>query len=261
MNVIEALLVGVVGVLAGAVVNVLADDLPNREPVRLPHYPDGAPRPPAAWLGISAFLTGHRASPDGAKLSWRHPLVEVSLGIIYALIALGFPLDAQTAFYLLILAVMMLITVIDLEHKLILFVVIIPASVLAIIESALLPVPPPALGDALLGGLLGLGVYGAIFVGGIGFSSLMGTSEIAFGFGDVMLGMFCGLLVGWQAFLFALMLTIFIGALGAVLYLLIRFILRRQYAMFTALPYGPYMVLGTVIMLLWRDEVRDFLLR
>jgi prepilin signal peptidase PulO-like enzyme (type II secretory pathway) len=85
--------------------------------------------------------------------------------------------------------------------------------------------------------------------------------EVAFGFGDVMLGMLSGLLLGWQAFLFGFMITLFLGAAGAVLYLLSRLVTRTGYAMFTALPYGPYIVLGTVIMMLWREEVRAFLLR
>jgi hypothetical protein len=96
------------------VLNILADDLPMRRTPSRPHYPDGTPRPPSAWLGIAAFLTGQREPPPGAearpaspaappatphlatlkavsgracclspqprRLSWRYPLVEIVLG-------------------------------------------------------------------------------------------------------------------------------------------------------------------------------------
>lgn len=145
--------------------------------------------------------------------------------------------------------------------------VILPACVLAIVAAIVSPEPPPDLGQALLGGLLGFVIYFAIFLGGIGFSNLMASmrgeplGEIAFGFGDVMLAVLSGLLLGWQAFIFALMITVFLGAAGAVLFLISRAVLRQAYVMFTALPYGPYIVLGTAIMLIWRDEVRALLLR
>ncbi len=283
MNILVVGLLAVVGILAGGIVNVLADDLPQRQAVRIanvladdlpqrqavrrPHYPDDLPRTLLAWLGLTAFLTGQRRSPDGAALSWRHPVVEMVMGLAFALIAAAYPLDGQRILYLLFLAILLLITVIDLEHRLILFVVIIPACVLAILESILFPVPPPPLGDALLGGLLGFVVFFLMFLGGIGFSALMAAlrgeeiPEVAFGFGDVLLATLSGLLLGWQAFLFALMITVFLGAAGAVLFLLSRFLVRGQYTLFTALPYGPYIVLGTVIMLFWRDEVRAIMLR
>jgi hypothetical protein len=49
------------------------------------------------------------------------------------------------------------------------------------------------------------------------------------------------------------------GAIGAVLFLLGRGLRRRGYSLFTALPYGPYIVLGTVLMLLFSDEVLRFM--
>ncbi len=262
-----ALITALAGLLIGGGVNVLADDLPARAPVRPPHYPDGTPRRPSAWLGLLAFLTGQRASPGGARLSWRHPVVEIALAVIFGLIALAFPMDVERLFLLVFLAILMLVTVIDVEHRLILFVVILPACVLAIVAAIVSPEPPPDLGQALLGGLLGFVIYFAIFLGGIGFSNLMASmrgeplGEIAFGFGDVMLAVLSGLLLGWQAFIFALMITVFLGAAGAVLFLISRAVLRQAYVMFTALPYGPYIVLGTAIMLIWRDEVRALLLR
>ena len=65
------------GLIAGAVINALADDLPHTYRLRLPHYPDGERRPVIAWSGVLAFLLGKRRSAGGAALTWRHPLTEL----------------------------------------------------------------------------------------------------------------------------------------------------------------------------------------
>jgi leader peptidase (prepilin peptidase)/N-methyltransferase len=162
----------------------------------------------------------------------------------------------QAFFHLIFLTILLLITVIDLEHKLILFVVIVPSCLIAVLASVLVPSSPPDLGDALGGGLAGFFVFFLMFLGGLGFSRLIHTDEIAFGFGDVMLGTLSGLILGWQALIFALFLTIFLGAGGAILYLGSRMILHNRYSWFTAIPYGPYIALSTVLVMLWREEIR-----
>ncbi len=48
---------------------------------------------------------------------------------------------------------------------------------------------------------------------------------------------------------------------GGKLAMYLSRVMRRQTTMFTALPYGPYIVIGTVIMLLFSSEVSQFLLR
>jgi prepilin signal peptidase PulO-like enzyme (type II secretory pathway) len=81
---------------------------------------------------------------------------------------------------------------------------------------------------------------------------------VAFGYGDVMLSTLCGLIIGWQPLIFAMFITIFLGAFGALVYLVVRR-LSGRYNLFTPLPYGPYIVVGTLIMLLFSDEVRAVL--
>lgn len=274
MSAMLVILVGVLGIAAGGIVNILADDLPHRRSPRPPHYPDGTPRPPIAWLGLTAFLLNKRTSPGGSRLSWRHPVTEIitalAMMLVIAVTNNWQPRvsGVQIVFWLIYMAIFVLITVIDLEHKLILFVVIIPSSVLAIVDAVLTPVnQPPDIISALIGGAVGFGVFFVMYNGGFLFTYIMGKirgeeiTTVAFGYGDVMMATLSGLILGWQALIFAMFLTVFLGALGAIAYLLSRSLLGQRYSMFTAIPYGPYIVLGTVIMLLFRTEVSSFLLR
>lgn len=267
-----ALLVGLVGILAGGVVNALADDLPDYTSPTLPHYPDGTPRPFSAWLGLTAFLTGQRCSAGGSCLGWRHPLAEpgTAAALMMALLATAddpamTPL--QLLFWLVYMAIFVLVVVIDIERKLILFSVMIPAGILALLDAALTPLTQygPSLSDALLGGLLGFAFSFIIYLGGFLFIRLSGrmrghsVDDVAFGYGDVMLFTLSGLILGPLPLLFAFYITVVAGALGALLFLLGRGLRRRGYHLFTALPYGPYIVLGTTAMLLFGPEVTAIL--
>jgi prepilin signal peptidase PulO-like enzyme (type II secretory pathway) len=122
----------------------------------------------------------------------------------------------------------------------------------------------PDLRDALIGGALGFGVFFLLYLGGYVYLYIVNQggrniSEVAFGYGDVMLAMLSGLILGWQPLIFAMFITVFLGAFGAVIWMLSRRLSGTGYSMFTALPYGPYIVAGTVIMLLFSAEVRMIL--
>jgi leader peptidase (prepilin peptidase)/N-methyltransferase len=263
MDIVIAIMAGLFGVLVGGVINVLADDLPARQTLSAPHYPDGAPRPVSAWLGIAAFLTGLRESPggagEGARLSWRHPIVEIATGLAFAALALGFSDQSNVWAWFVYLAILLLITVIDVEHRLILFVVILPACAFALLVAALSPGEGKSFGEYALGGLAGFAVFFLMFLGGALFTLVSRNEEVAFGFGDVMLATLSGLILGWKGFIPAVTITVFAGAAGALIYVIGRSLIRRRYRWFTPLPYGPYIVLGTVLVLLFRDEVREVL--
>ncbi len=302
MELVIALVAGVIGILVGGALNVLADDLPVRERPHTPHYPDGTPRPPSAWLGILAFVTGQReavhpaeavepsaeemaesapeegeavhAETDEAqpehplavaslrrpgRLSWRHPLVEVVTGLAFAGLAAGYHDESNVWAWFVYVAILFLVTVIDVEHRLILFAVIVPACVFALFVAAASPEDGKSFGEYLIGGAAGFGLFFVMFMGGGVFAALTRHDEVAFGFGDVMLATLCGLMIGWRSFILASLITVFAGAFGALAYMVGRGLMRRRYRWFTPLPYGPYIVLGTLIMLLFRERVADLL--
>lgn len=288
MDIVLAAVAGFVGLLVGGLINILADDLPARQNPRPPHYPDNTPRPVSAWLGLTAFLTGQRTSPHlpvpavedliepaedklsadaeirppqetgPARLSWRYPLVEIVLALSFFGMALGMRDEKNLPFWFVYVAALLLITVIDIEHRLILFAVILPSCLFALIVALISPEQDKTFMTYVFGGLVGFGIFFVMFLGGIVFSSATNTGEVAFGFGDVLLATLCGLILGWQSFIFASLITVFVGAAGAMLYLMGRAVMRQRYRWFTPLPYGPYIVIGTLIMLLFREEMQDW---
>jgi leader peptidase (prepilin peptidase)/N-methyltransferase len=263
---IEMLIVGLVGLLIGGVSNALADDLPLYRLPRLPHYPDGAPRPVVAWLGVTAFLLGKRVSPSGSKLSWRYPLTEITtaLAMIATVVTTTDLQDStgalaisglQLVFWLAYMALFVLMAVIDIEHKLILFAVSIPTLALALLDAALTTYKPD-LPNALLGAAIGFVTFFVLYLGGILYAYLRGIAEVAFGYGDVVLITISGLILGPEALIFAMFLTVFLGFAGSMAWIIGKSLSGQGHSLFTALPYGPYIIGGTVIMMLFSPEVR-----
>ena len=270
MSWITYLLLAIIGIVIGGVVNLLADDLPHRRaPHFPPRYPDLTPRLPIAWLGITAFLFNRRASPSGSRLTWRYPLTEILTACLMVLALLAASDDPkmtslQLIFWLIYMVIFALITVIDLEHRLILFVVIIPSCVIALLDAALTDYGAD-LGNALIGAAVGFGVFFLLYLGGFLFVYISGllrgqsTDEVAFGYGDVMLITLSGLILGWQPLIPVMFLTVFLGAFGALLWIVARYFSRTGYSLFTPLPYGQYIVIATILWLLFATELASVL--
>lgn len=129
----------------------------------------------------------------------------------------------------------------DLEHRLILDLVLLPAAIAALILAAALP--PHAWLNHLVAGL-GAGVLFLIV-------ALLGTvlmGEEAMGFGDVKLVAVMGLMLGlWNGrfspILSALFVGVLLGGLGAGAVFLIRRKARQ------GIPYGPFLAVGAIVIL------------
>ncbi len=239
----------VLGLLLGAVINWLADSLPLRGATVGPHcHACGGPRPPAAWSALLAIpLRASTCAYCGTPIRGRGVLVEiVSLAMTLGIDRLAADSGAF-AVSLMVASVFLLITVIDIEHRLILHIVTAPAALAIGIAGAL----DPARGFAktLGGGLAGFGIVLLLYLLGGLFAAWMARrrgqplEEVAFGFGDVTLAGVIGLAVGWPGVLIAL----FLGVLGAGLFsgaLILGMFLMRRYAPFMAIPYGPFLILG-----------------
>jgi prepilin signal peptidase PulO-like enzyme (type II secretory pathway) len=258
----DVIILTILGLVSGVVINALADCLPYYPRQRPFRYANDVPRPLIAWSGILAVLAKRRRPaefPQTPPLSWRYALTELSVIALFLLAYNArdtmpgaatnpFPL---TLFYM---ALFVLITVIDIEHRLIQFVVVVPAIAIALIDAAVFP--PPDLAEALRGALTGFGIFFVLYIGGFAFTYVMSAlrgrqvGTVAFGFGDVMLITLSGALLGMGFVIVAVFVAVFLGAFGAAVYLILRLLLKGKYELFTAIPYGPYIVAATILMML-----------
>jgi prepilin signal peptidase PulO-like enzyme (type II secretory pathway) len=239
-----SLLFALAGVLVGGVINVLADDLPARVRPRRPHCPRcGDVYQPSGWLGLSRQLLIGACPQCQLPLRRRLPLVEVATALTFGALAWLIAPAVDLAIYALYAAVLNLVIVIDVEHRLILHIVTLPTTIAALILSVPLTDNGPLL--AVAGAATGFVLFYLAYQLG---RRMFGAG--ALGFGDVTLAMTLGAMLGLHRIFFALVLGILLGGLWSVLALATGRMTRRTY-----FAYGPFLALGGLAMIAWGQAV------
>jgi leader peptidase (prepilin peptidase)/N-methyltransferase len=247
MMLVTSLLFFVVGLLVGGLINVLADDLPARVRPGRPHCPQcGHVHSPAGWLAIGRRLRG--ACPEcGLATRRRALLVELGTAATFALLPWFIEPKINLVIYTFYVAVLILVIVIDVEHRLILHIVTIPTTLIALIASV--PLSGNSILLALVGGAMGFILFYLAYLLG---KRLFGPG--ALGFGDVMLAMMLGAMLGLQI-IFVLVLAILLGGLYGVASLLSGRIGRGGH-----FAYGPFLAIAGMAMIIWGPQFLDWYL-
>ena len=249
------ILVGVLGLCIGSFLNVVIHRVPLGQSVVSP--PSSCPQcgspirarhnvPVVGWL----LLRG-RCADCGAPISVRYPLVEALTAVLFVLVtwrALDLGQAAAIPALLTFTALGVALAFIDLDVRRLPNVLVFPAyPVLAV----LLAVAAWVRGDweALLrAGLGGLALFGFFF-------ALRLIHPQGMGFGDVklagVLGMYLGWL-GWGAWAVGTFLGFFLGGLFGIGLILVKRGGRK-----TAVPFGPFMLLGVLVAVLVGPELAD----
>ncbi|HXC61518.1 MAG TPA: prepilin peptidase [Nitrospiria bacterium] len=241
------LVTGVLGALIGSFLNVCIYRIPRGESIirprsRCPHcqstirFYDNFPI-------LSFLILRGRCRQCRAPISWRYPLVEMINTGGYLFLLWKFGLGWQLLVYALLFSALVVITFIDLSHRIVPDRITLPGMVVGALAAA--TVLPAGLVNALIGIFLGGGLFYLIAMVGSWW-----LGQEAMGGGDIKLIAMIGAFLGWKDVL----LTIFIAALtGSIigLFLMIAFGRDRK----DALPFGPFLALGAVIALCWGSEI------
>lgn len=156
------------------------------------------------------------------------------------------------AFNSLYIAILILVIVTDLEHRLIYNVVVYPGTLLALIGSFFVTPDQNSIGLALVGALVGLAIFGGLYLLA---NFLYGGDRIPLGLGDVKLALMLGAMLGFQRIFFCLFWAIILGGVVTLILLLSRRVSRS-----TALPYGQYLAISGIVFLIWgADYVKQFI--
>ena len=239
-----------VGVIIGAVINYLADQLPLKRRLAHPFCRLCLnPIPPIRWISINDFMFGHCRC--GNKTRWRSIIVELSTAVLLPLVSQLTPTNTHFIVLSLLLGLFFLIMVIDIEHKLVLKSVIIPTTFIAFYFGML--TNDQDITRVLATGTAGYAVMLLVYFGGKIYHKLMvnnadfSSDIVVFGMGDVRLGGIIGLSTGWLGLPQALVVAIISAGIVAII---IR--TSRSYQPFMILPFSPFLIVGTLIALLFR---------
>lgn len=191
-----------------------------------------------------------------AHISYQYPVVELLTAIAFVLLYIKFPvLMAFSALSWLIFlfgsivsALLIVAAVYDGRHKILPDAVIYPFLLLAIARIAVgavmgsIDAPLQALVDGVLVGLP--------------FFLLWAFSKgKLMGFGDVKLALGIGWLLGLSGGYAAVIFSFWIGAIFG----LFLIALTSKHSMKSQIPFGPFLIAATLIVVLWGDAIRSFL--
>lgn len=235
------------GLTLGIVVNLLADRLPA-----LRHAKDEEARE----------VSG---GDDEAQSGWPYShlprviAVELVLAAFAAYLWHKVGLTPQLFILMLYVALFALIAVIDIEHRLVLNAVMLPAFAFALVEvlvSGRVPVLQAFAGYAIAQVVvLAFYLFGVLYLRIVNARRNKPVTEVAFGFGDVTLATLCGLVVGYPRIVLMLVLMILLGGLFGLLYIIFQAVTARRYRAHAALPYGPAILLAATLMLVWGESM------
>jgi leader peptidase (prepilin peptidase) / N-methyltransferase len=245
------------GWFAGLFVNYTSDVLPLSRRFSQPACPHC--HTPFTWADYLTLRTCRSCGKGRSLRTWLVQTLAVASFVYFWLFpsnALGYWLGA------IILIYFGIITVIDLEHRLILHPTSLFGAILGLVVGTYLYYTAlkysflASIGASLLGGLIGFGVMFLFYQLGaivaryrarkMQAASQEDDGEEALGGGDVYLLGVLGLMVGSKFIPDVLARGIILGGLVSLLFIL-AILLRRRYsndALMTFIPYGPYFILA-----------------
>lgn len=250
----------ILGWLAGYFVNYASDVLPHTRRFSHPVCPHC--QTSYSWADYLTLRTCRSCGKGRSLRTWLVQILAVASFIYFWLSpskVLGFWLGALVLIYFGI------ITVIDLEHRLILHPTSLVGAVLGLFVGTTIYSRSSGIlsgaGSSLLGGLIGFGVMYLLYqVGGLvarlrarkmQAAGQADDEEEALGGGDVYLLGVLGLMLGKDFILNALVMGVLFGGVVSLLFI-IALLVRRRYsndALMTFIPYGPYFIIAAFYIL------------
>ena len=237
----------VFGLLIGSFLNVVIARVPEGRSIWRPGSTCPGCGNAIAWYDnvplISFAALRGRCRACGMSIPWRYPLVEAVTGALFGATALAFGPTLHAGVAAALLATLLAITVIDLEHQLIPDVISLP-GILAGFLANLATGRVPWL-DSLLGILIGGGAFLAIALAGSWWAG-----QDAMGGGDIKLAAMLGAFLGWKVLLLSLFFSAAGGGILAAVLMGTGLRGRKD-----PLPFGPFLAAGGAVGLFWGERM------
>ncbi len=243
------------GLVIGSFLNVVIWRVPRGESVVAP--PSHCPRcdaeirardniPVLSWLALRG-----RCRDCGAPISARYPGVEALTGGLFLIVTLTLGLTWELPAFLYLTALGVALAFIDLDTKRLPNVLTLPAYP---IVGGLLMVPAAVDGAW---GDYGRAVVGALVLFGLYFAMAL-VYPAGMGMGDVKLSGVLGMALGWLGWAQWVVGSFLAFALGAIVG--VGLIVFRGAGRRTAIPFGPFMLVGALLGVVVGTAVADWYL-
>jgi leader peptidase (prepilin peptidase)/N-methyltransferase len=224
----------------GSFLNVVAARVPLRRSIV---------RPPSACMSCAAEIRWYdnvplvsyavlrgRCRHCGVHIPLVYPAVELLTAVLIAGCVLAFGLTAEAAVAAFFCAVLVAVSAIDFEHRIIPNRIVLPATVVVLLANTLRDPSPQWLVAALAA------------------SAFLLTAALVYpagmGMGDVKLALLMGAALGKTV-----PVALMAGMIAAMIPSLVLFARHGSKARKMGIPFGPFLALGSVVALFWGDAI------
>jgi leader peptidase (prepilin peptidase)/N-methyltransferase len=230
------------GLALGSFLNVVAARIPRGGSLMRPASACMSCSTPIAWYDnvplLSYAVLRGRCRACGAGIPLRYPAVELvtALLVVGCVVAFGITLEALVAAFF--CAVLVAVSAIDLEHRIIPNKIVLPAAAIVLAAQT-------ALEPSVEWTLAALGCSLFLFLAVLAYPTGMGM-------GDVKLALLLGAALGRTA-----PVALMIGMLAAIVPAVVLFARHGSAARKMAIPFGPFLALGGVVALFAGEALLD----
>lgn len=260
------------GLLVGSFLNVVIFRFPNmmmhawtvqsREWLKL--EPDSTVEPPTlskpashclgckspikAWQNIpliSWLILRGKCASCKTPISIRYPLVELLTGVLSAIVVYKFGWSTQALFGILLTWVLVALSFIDFDHKLLPDEIVLPTLWVGLAISLIPVFTSPQ--NAIVGAIAGYLCFWIVFQ-----VFLRLTGKEGMGYGDFKLMALLGAWFGWAFLPQIILISTLLGSIVGI-----GLIVMKKADGKLAIPFGPYIALAGWIAMLWGSELNQ----
>jgi leader peptidase (prepilin peptidase)/N-methyltransferase len=185
---------------------------------------------------LSYILLRGRCRHCQARIPLVYPAVELVTGVLIAGCVLAFGLTVEAAVAALFCAVLVAVSAIDLEHRIIPNRIVLPATVVVLAANTARDLSPEW-------GLAALGASGFLFAAALAYPGGMGM-------GDVKLALLMGAALGRTV-----PVALMAGMLAAMAPSVVLLVRHGSKARKMGIPFGPFLAIGSVVALFWGHDI------
>jgi leader peptidase (prepilin peptidase)/N-methyltransferase len=230
------------GLALGSFLNVVAARVPLRRSIVRPPSACMACGQEIRWYDniplLSYALLRGRCRHCGVRIHFVYPAVELLTAVLLAGCVLAFGLSVEAAVAAFFCAVLVAVSAIDLEHRIIPNRIVLPAAVVVLAANTARDLSPEWI-------VAGLAASGFLLAAALAYPAGMGM-------GDVKLALLMGVALGKTV-----PVALLVGMVAAMIPGVILFARYGKRARKMGIPFGPFLALGSVVALFWGHDILD----
>ena len=224
----------------GSFLNVVAARVPLRRSIVHPSSACMSCNAEIRWYDniplLSYVLLRGRCRSCQARIPFLYPAVELVTALLLAGCVFAFGLSFEALIAAFFCSVLVAVSAIDLEHRIIPNRIVLPATVVVLAANTMRELTPEWT-------IAALGASGFLFAAALAYPAGMGM-------GDVKLALLMGAALGKTV-----SVALLAGMLAAMIPSLVLFARHGAKARKMGIPFGPFLAIGSVIALFWGHEI------